>query len=113
MQAHTILDSIVSKVATWHPLARLAVRPILYPFVRWRMKGIAKTLAHECTWLGTTYWKDVEKHGQNAVYAVREEGYAMTRILRSNGIWVVDYKNKTVRTVLDAPEEYRKVGATF
>lgn len=113
MHPALILDAVVSKAARLHPFLRAAARPILYPFIQWRIKGIATTLRAECKWLPATSWDDVEKHGENVVYCTRDKSNVFTKEKKVIGVWAVDYKNKTVRTVFDAPEEYRKTGATF
>ena len=113
MHPALILDVVVSKAARLHPFLLAVVRPILYPLIWLRMKGIARTLAAQCRRLPTTTWKDVEKHGQNVVYCTRNSTNIFTKEKTVVGVWVVDYKNQAMRTVLDVPEQYQKTGATF
>jgi hypothetical protein len=113
MRPALILDAVVSKSARLHPFLLTIVRPILRPLIKWRLNGTATTLANEYRWLPATSWNDVEKHGWNGVYNIRDKTDVFTKTKKVTGVWAVDYKNKTVRTVLDAPEEYRKIGATF
>jgi len=113
MHPALVLDVVVTQTARLHPIVRAIIRPILYPFIRWLMKGIATTLRTECKGLPATSWNDVEKHGQNVVYCTHDKTDVFTKQKKIIGVWAVDYKNKTVRTVFDAPEEYRKTGATF
>lgn len=113
MHPAQILDRVVSKTSKLPPIILAVVRPILYPFIMWRMKGIATTLATKCRWLPATSWEDIEKHGQNVVYCTQEKTDVFSKLKKVIGVWVVDYKNNTVRTVFDVPEQYRKTGATF
>lgn len=108
-----LLDAIVSKAAQLQPKLRAIARAVLYPFIQWRIRGIAHTIATQCRWLSTTSWEDVEKHGQNVVYCKQDAIDVFTKEKTTIGVWVVDYKNHTARTVLDVPEEYQKTGATF
>ncbi|MDP3725966.1 MAG: hypothetical protein Q8R36_02085 [bacterium] len=108
-----LIDAIVKKSNRLHPALRAIIRPLLYPFVIWRAKGIAYTLATQYKWLPTTSWKDVEKHGQNVIYCTCDKTNIFTKEKKVVGVWVVDYKNRTVRTVLDVPEQYQKQMRSF
>lgn len=114
MHPALVLDAIVAKSAGLHPVLLTIVRPVLYPFIVWRMKNIARILATEYRWLPDTEWEKVEKHGQNVVYGVVEKKttlYESGRYIA--GVKAVDYKNHTVRTVFDVPEKYHKTGSVF
>lgn len=113
MHPALMIDVAVSKTANLHPILRAIIHPILYPFMMWRMKGIATTLRTKYRWLPATSFHDVEKHGENVVYCMHNKIDIFTKKKEVIGVWVVDYKNKTVRIVSNAPEEYQKTGATF
>lgn len=113
MHLALIVDVSVSRTTHLHPMLQAIIRPILRPFIMWRMKGIATRLSTECRWLPATSWSDVEKHGHNVVYCIGDKSDLFTKTKKIIGVWVVDYKNRTVRTVFDVPEKYRETGATF
>ena len=106
-----ILDRIVCKVAGWPAWLRVIARPFLYPLIFRRMKGIARVLATYKR-LPAVSWKDVEKHGQNAVFGYVELIDVSTKAVTKE-IWVADSKNRTVRMVFDIPDQYQEIGAQF
>jgi len=109
-----LLDMVVCRVITWKPFARRCALYLLQPLIMWRMKDITRILEEECELLNSTTWDKVEKNGCNVVYATCDTTNVFDKFARRRyGIFVVNYKNKTMRIVNDPPTEYLFVGSVF